>query len=71
MGTDVGVDVREADGRIRIHPLVAPDRWRYGVSCLQGPDDGVEALFKRADAAVYLAKRTKNAVAVWRPKPDG
>ncbi len=42
----------------------------FGVSCLQGAGDDVEALFRRADAAVYLAKRTKNAVAVWEREPE-
>ncbi len=43
----------------------------FGVDCLRGPGDDVEALFKRADSAVYRAKRTKNAVAVLDREPDG
>lgn len=35
----------------------------FGVGAWAGPDDDLEALFRRADVALYRAKQTRNAVA--------
>lgn len=39
----------------------------FGAALWQGPGDDLESMFKRADAALYAAKRTKNRVVIWDP----
>jgi diguanylate cyclase (GGDEF)-like protein len=61
---------RVADLALRIDGQVLPLRVSIGATGLFGPDDTLQAMFLRADQAMYRAKREgRNQVQVWRPDP--
>jgi diguanylate cyclase (GGDEF)-like protein len=59
--------------RDALHDVTGSD-WvtaSIGISSWSGPSDGPDALFRRADEALYVAKRTgRDCVAVWDPAAE-